>query len=346
MSVDAVGWALKFDDLPADKRTGEASSSCASVLIVLAYHASPGGTDSFPSVDTIRRGTKLTERTVRYALRALEEYGTIRPTPDPVVRDERIADPRKRPQSYDIIRFAEKVASESNADPGGQTLNSGGQTQGGKLSPGGQSAACQGGKLDGDFAPERSLNKPPNQNPSSSAAADAATDKAPRDDVEQLCVVLREGMIANECKEPTVGKRWRDAARLLLDRDKRPLDEALDILAWSQADEFWHTNIHSMPKFRAQYDALRLRWKQTNPVRHLRSDDAIKHWLRDQWHKAHVKEIEVRSGLRYTQPDLPEGINTVDEARKFHASAARTWINDNHQQIVDLIQQREQPVAS
>lgn len=151
MSTAAVGWALRYGDLPLDKRTGDPSSSCAFVLVVLAEHASVEGTDSFPSVATICRCTKLTERTVRYALRALEEHGTIRPTPAPLRRDGSITDPRKRPQSYDIAPFMEKIARE---DGEWDAANSGGQSQGGKVPTGGQSPASQGGKLDGDFAPD------------------------------------------------------------------------------------------------------------------------------------------------------------------------------------------------
>jgi hypothetical protein len=182
--------------------------------------------------------------------------------------------------------------------------------------------------------------------PSSSDVADGASDQEPRSDVEQLCSVLRDRMIENGCKAPTVGKSWREAARLLLDRDRRPFDEALDVLAWSQADEFWHTNIHSLPTFRTKYDQLRLKWQQSNPVRYLRSDDAIRNWLREQWRQGHVKAIEERSGLRYTAPDLPEGIRSVDEAKAFHAQAIRDWITDHHDELITLIQRREQPVAS
>jgi hypothetical protein len=37
------------------------------------------------------------------------------------------------------------------------------------------------------------------------------------------------------------------------------------VLEWSQADEFWRTNILSMPKFRTQYTQLRLKWIQSRP---------------------------------------------------------------------------------
>ena len=81
----------------------------------------------------------------------------------------------------------------------------------------------------------------------------------PRVDVEKLCHRLRDRMIANGCRPPTITKAWRDAARLLLDKDGRDLDKALNLLDWATQDEFWMANIQSMPKFRAQYDVLRLR---------------------------------------------------------------------------------------
>ena len=81
----------------------------------------------------------------------------------------------------------------------------------------------------------------------------------PREDVELLCQRLRDRMIGNGCKPPTITDTWRTAARLLLDKDGRELDKALNLIDWATDDEFWAANIQSMPKFRAQYDTLRLR---------------------------------------------------------------------------------------
>lgn len=84
-----------------------------------------------------------------------------------------------------------------------------------------------------------------------------------RPDVEELCSRLHDKIIANGSKaEVTQG--WRDAARRLLDRDERPLAEALALVDWCQADSFWQANILSMPTFRKQYDKLRLRKAASN----------------------------------------------------------------------------------
>lgn len=80
----------------------------------------------------------------------------------------------------------------------------------------------------------------------------------PRLDVEQLCSLLADRMVANGCQRPSVTERWRESARLLLDRDKVPLADALRVLDWSQKSDFWKSNILSLPKFRERFDQLRL----------------------------------------------------------------------------------------
>lgn len=79
-----------------------------------------------------------------------------------------------------------------------------------------------------------------------------------RDDVDALCTRLATLMIANECKPPTITEEWRREARLMLDRDGRDFDKAMALLEWSQNHHFWKRNIHSLPKFREQYDKLRM----------------------------------------------------------------------------------------
>jgi hypothetical protein len=98
------------------------------------------------------------------------------------------------------------------------------------------------------------------EEPSSSPTAAPPGDQtSPRRlDVDALCARLVELMTANGCKPPAITEQWRTAARLLLDRDGREFDKALALLEWSQAHQFWHTNILSMPTFRKQYERMRL----------------------------------------------------------------------------------------
>ena len=79
-----------------------------------------------------------------------------------------------------------------------------------------------------------------------------------RPDVERICQHLAERIEANGSKRPSVTKGWRDAARLMLDADGRTEDEIHGAIAWCQADEFWRSNVLSLPKLRQKFDTLRL----------------------------------------------------------------------------------------
>lgn len=83
-----------------------------------------------------------------------------------------------------------------------------------------------------------------------------------RPDVDALCNRLAELMSARGLRTPSITQTWRDEARRLLDLDRVndepiPFTKALRLLEWSQGHHFWHKNIHSIPKFREQYDRLR-----------------------------------------------------------------------------------------
>jgi hypothetical protein len=101
-----------------------------------------------------------------------------------------------------------------------------------------------------------------------SRPADAASGNRPdgglgdpgplRSDVERICAHLADRIEANGSKRPAVTARWRDAARLMLDRDGHTEDQVRAAIDWCQDDSFWRANILSMPKLREQYDRLRL----------------------------------------------------------------------------------------
>lgn len=73
-----------------------------------------------------------------------------------------------------------------------------------------------------------------------------------------LSLLLADLIAQNGSRRPRVGKRWVEAERLLLERDGRDRSEAEQLIRWCQADEFWRSNVLSMPKFREKYDTLRL----------------------------------------------------------------------------------------
>jgi hypothetical protein len=105
-----IHWALNIAPIPRDRRD---ASSLAMVLVGLANHAGPDGCNAFPSLATLARYTRLSERSVRYALRALEDLNLIRPSdPDIVAAYVKRAD--RRPNGYDLaVERAEAFVDNS-----------------------------------------------------------------------------------------------------------------------------------------------------------------------------------------------------------------------------------------
>lgn len=91
-----------------------------------------------------------------------------------------------------------------------------------------------------------------------------SSDDLPRQDVERLCTHLADRVKANGSKRPSINKKWRDAARLMIDADGRTEERIHRAIDWCQDSEFWRPNIMSMTKLREKYDTLRLQAQSTN----------------------------------------------------------------------------------
>lgn len=119
------------------------------------------------------------------------------------------------------------------------------------------------GDIGGDSPPESqlvsgaiALPKPvPSPDPSPSPLVPALPD---RDDVERICQHMANRVETNGSKRPKVTKAWRDAARLMLDNDKRSEEQIHAAIDWCQNDDFWKGVVMALPKLRKQYDAMRL----------------------------------------------------------------------------------------
>jgi hypothetical protein len=96
--------------------------------------------------------------------------------------------------------------------------------------------------------------------------------EAERPDVGRLCGHLADRIEANGSKRPTITKRWRDAARLMLDNDGRTEGQVMSAIDWCQEHEFWRTNILSMPKLREKYDQMRLQASRKTTTRSRQAD--------------------------------------------------------------------------
>jgi len=79
-----------------------------------------------------------------------------------------------------------------------------------------------------------------------------------RPEIDAICEHLAGAIEANGSKRPTITTKWRSAARLMLDKDRRTEDEIHGAIEWCQRDEFWRSNILSLPTLREKYDTLRL----------------------------------------------------------------------------------------
>src|SRR5947209_14306834 len=97
MSIEAITWALNSAPIP----TGRNASTLAVVLVGLANHADPDGRNAFPAVATLVRYTRLSARSVQYALRALEDLGLIAPS-DPEIVAAYLKRADRRPNGWDL----------------------------------------------------------------------------------------------------------------------------------------------------------------------------------------------------------------------------------------------------
>lgn len=107
------------------------------------------------------------------------------------------------------------------------------------------------------------LTERQNENPLTRPQEDLVGDAAEcgigqRLELTQLCEHLADRIASNGSKRPTITKRWLDAARLMVDRDRREIDKIHKAIDWCQDDEFWRSNVLSMPTLREKYDQLRL----------------------------------------------------------------------------------------
>lgn len=202
--------------------------------------------------------------------------------------------------------------------------------------PSGANASDQKGKC---IRPEGQIHLPSGANaPYVEEVKNSSSVEADREDVLQLCETLRDCMVANGCRTPAISRAWMTAARLLLDTDGRPLAEALAVLEWSQQDSFWRANIQSLPKFRKQYDQLRLRMEDSG-VRPPATATSVADWLRNCWQEHNTKEVAERSGLTFQPPDPP---NDVDDLRAFNFQSRRAWIENNHDEIIRRVLLKEE----
>lgn len=236
MSLDAMVWALK--------RAPVTDPLAHLVLIGLADHADPQGREARPSQKRLAEYVNVTDRTIRTKLRMLEDQGLIRPGDDRLVAHLR-AD--RRPLVWDLCMDVTKATSRAEADSG---RNSDVTTAGSTV----QTRPEAGRTHDRNTASDRTVHEPSSE-PSENRVGDA--DATPvRDDVREVCLIVREHVELVTGKRPTVGVRWMTQARLMLDVDGHTVDDVRAVMAWVTASSFWAANILSVAKLREKWPTL------------------------------------------------------------------------------------------
>jgi hypothetical protein len=249
-----MGWVLD---------NSSATGTARLVLISISNHIDSGTGEGWAYVKTICREANVSINSYHRAVATLIEIGEL-------VRDENAGGSFRtradaRPNLFRLPMFSSTRPPQDGypAEERGTQDGEGGGTQDGypATSPGWVPIAVT------DIAV-----KEPSVNPSSLALVE-------REDVERLCVHLADRIEANGSKRPTVTKQWRTAARLLIDNDARTEKQVRNMIDWCQTDEFWRSNILSMPTLRKQYDKMRLKATATTPARETKLNSAIAGFL-------------------------------------------------------------------
>ena len=97
-------------------------------------------------------------------------------------------------------------------------------------------------------------------------------DDPAREDVERLCTHLADRIEAKGSNRPSITKKWRDEARLMLDNDGRTEAQVRRAIDWCQDHAFWHSKVLSMPKLREKYEQLRLEAEQARKQQNGKAD--------------------------------------------------------------------------
>lgn len=227
-------------------RESRAKNGALLVLMAIAFESDKGGEIEM-SVAELARKARLSERAARNGVRELEELKEVVVTPAKGGRSRYAltADPGRicRPTPADSAAPADIAGVPTPADIAGVKTDI---PQASMPTP----ADSAGVKIS-DVSSTNTGRSVVDVKEVSEVAPERA-------DVDRLCRLLADRIEGNGSKRPAVGKKWRDSARLMLDKDGHSEQQVAAAINWSQDHEFWRSNIMSMPKLREKYDQLRL----------------------------------------------------------------------------------------
>lgn len=142
------------------------------------------------------------------------------------------------------------------------------------VDPMGPVVATERPNADGDGDSDGDSDDDRKRSSSDAIGGDFGGDAA-RDDVEGLLGYLDARITAEGIRTPPKRtKANRDAARLMLDRDRRDPHEIRRVIDWATADPFWASNIGSAAKLREKYETLHAQMRRPRaPSRQQQTDD-------------------------------------------------------------------------
>jgi hypothetical protein len=226
MSVRVMSWVWEHSRAEGTDRL---------VLLAIADSATDDGGNAWPSTATLAKKAGVDPRTVQRAVRRLIADGELTMRPNAGKNGVNV---------YRVTMTPRQSATPAQSHPGAKSPRQPAAPAESRSTPGTESPT-----------PRQSATQTVLE-PSTNHPKDISSELRP--DVERLCDHLADRVEANGSKRPAVGKRWRDAARLMLDTDGRTEQQVHNAIDWCQSDEFWRSNVLSMPKLREKYDQLRL----------------------------------------------------------------------------------------
>jgi Helix-turn-helix domain len=272
MSFQAVSWVLEHSRARGNARL---------VLISIAACSNREGENAWPSVETLAREARVSERTVQYAIRRLEQLGELRVVRrsgengrtesnryDVLMRSGSIDGWPARGKGADSAQGADSAGREgASAAPGGEGANSAGEgadlageganSAGGRVQPvaGGEGANSAPKPVREEKSDRTSIN-PPTPLPGGSLA---------RDPIREVFDAYTEATHRRGTYRLTDKRRRLVAAAL---RDY-PREDVLDALCGWQNDPWpdrpLHTQIEVLLRDAAHIEKFRDLWRHGPP---------------------------------------------------------------------------------
>lgn len=110
---------------------------------------------------------------------------------------------------------------------------------------------------------------------------------------------LKTFILQNNPSAKVKDSGWGDIVRLMVERDKRTLEQIDAVIEWSQGDDFEKTNVLSMKKIRERFDSLTMKMKRAKrgresnicPACHKPMADQGDHWFCSDCRQKYKKAI-------------------------------------------------------